>query len=63
VKLLVVLEPGCCTQGETVEESLDRACDAIKTYLTEETPESLLAAGVDLRPPHVVFEVKKRTDR
>ena len=46
--------PGCFTQGETVEESLERARDAISAYLDGETPESLRAAGVD---PSVVVEV------
>lgn len=39
--------PGCFTQGETVEESLERVKDAIGTYLDGETAESLRAAGVD----------------
>jgi predicted RNase H-like HicB family nuclease len=39
--------PGCFTQAETVEEGLDRARDAIATYLEGETPASLRAAGVD----------------
>ena len=41
--------PGCFTQGETVAECLDRARDAIFTYLDGETAESLRAAGVDSR--------------
>lgn len=41
--------PGCFAQGETVEEGLDRAKDAIVAYLDGETPESLRAAGVDPR--------------
>jgi antitoxin HicB len=46
--------PGCFTQGETVAESLDRAKDAIATYLEGETIESLSAAGVE---PSVLVEV------
>lgn len=46
--------PGCFTQGETVDQSLERAKDAIATYLDEETTESLHAAGVD---PTVLVEV------
>jgi len=46
--------PGCFTQGDSVDQSLERAKDAIATYLEEETPESLRAAGVD---PSVLIEV------
>ena len=46
--------PGCFTQGDTVDQSLERAKDAIATYLDDETPESLRAAGVD---PTVRIEV------
>ena len=46
--------PGCFTQGETVDQSLERVKDAIATYLAEETRESLRAAGVD---PTVLVEV------
>lgn len=46
--------PGCFTQGDTVEECLARAQDAIATYLEGETPESLRAAGVD---PDLIVEV------
>lgn len=41
--------PGCFSQGETVEQSLERARDAIETYLKDETSDSLRAAGVDPR--------------
>ena len=46
--------PGCFTQGDTVDQSLGRAKDAIATYLDDETPESLRSAGVD---PTVRIEV------
>ena len=46
--------PGCFTQGETVEESLERAKDAIAVYLEGESVESLQAAGVD---PTLLIEV------
>jgi antitoxin HicB len=46
--------PGCFTQGDTVDQSLERAKDAIATYLDDELPESLRAAGVD---PTVLIEV------
>ena len=46
--------PGCFTQGETVDQSLERVKDAIATYLAAETPERLRAAGVD---PTVLVEV------
>jgi predicted RNase H-like HicB family nuclease len=39
--------PGCLTQGESIEESLDRARDTIAAYLVGETCERLRAAGVD----------------
>ncbi len=46
--------PGCFPQGETGAECLDRARDAIVTYLEGETPESPRAAGVD---PRVIVDV------
>lgn len=46
--------PGCFTQGDTVEQSLERARDAIATYLAGESSETLRAAGVD---PAVLVEV------
>ncbi|MGH2559795.1 MAG: type II toxin-antitoxin system HicB family antitoxin [Thermomicrobiales bacterium] len=46
--------PGCFTQGETVDQSLDRAKDAIAAYLEGETADSLRAAGVD---PSILVEV------
>jgi predicted RNase H-like HicB family nuclease len=51
--------PGCFTQADTVEESLDRARDAIATYLEGETRESLLAAGVD--PGTIIDSVEVET--
>jgi antitoxin HicB len=51
--------PGCFTQGETVEECLSRAQDAIATYLEGETRESLRAAGVD--PDLIVDMVEAET--
>jgi antitoxin HicB len=51
--------PGCFTQGETVEECLSRAQDAIATYLEGETRESLRAAGVD--PDLIVDMVEVQT--
>lgn len=46
--------PGCFAQGDTVEESLERAKDVIGTYLDGETTESLRAAGVD---PELIVDV------
>ncbi|MGH2533491.1 MAG: type II toxin-antitoxin system HicB family antitoxin [Thermomicrobiales bacterium] len=46
--------PGCFTQGETVDQSLERARDAIAVYLEGETTASLRAAGVD---PSMLVEV------
>jgi predicted RNase H-like HicB family nuclease len=50
---------GCFTQGETVEECLSRAQDAIATYLEGETRESLRTAGVD--PDLIVGMVEVET--
>ncbi len=38
--------PGCITHGESVEDALANAKEAIALYLHDETPESLAAAGV-----------------
>lgn len=38
--------PGCVTQGQTVEQAMQRARSAIAVYLRDETPESLATAGV-----------------
>jgi antitoxin HicB len=46
--------PGCFTQGDTIDECLARAQDAISTYLEGETPESLRAAGVE---PELIVDV------
>jgi antitoxin HicB len=46
--------PGCFTQGDTVDECLSRAQDAIATYISGETRESLQAAGVD---PDLIIDV------
>jgi predicted RNase H-like HicB family nuclease len=40
--------PGCVTQGDTLEEAIKNARDAIAQYLEGETAESLAAAGVNL---------------
>jgi predicted RNase H-like HicB family nuclease len=39
--------PGCVTHGETVEDAIANAREAIAAYLHDETPESLAAAGVE----------------
>lgn len=38
--------PGCFTQGETVEQAIERAKDAIAIYLDGETADSLHSASV-----------------
>jgi predicted RNase H-like HicB family nuclease len=40
--------PGLVTDGDTVEEAMANAREAIQLYFSDETPESLAAAGVRL---------------
>ncbi|MEA2515538.1 MAG: hypothetical protein QOF01_5463 [Thermomicrobiales bacterium] len=40
--------PGLVTDGDTVEEAMANAREAIHLYFSDETPESLAAAGVRL---------------
>lgn len=50
--------PGLVTDGDTVEEALSNAKEAIERYLQGETPESLAANGV--RSGHVLARVDVR---
>jgi predicted RNase H-like HicB family nuclease len=48
--------PGCITEGATLDEAFANVRDAIAEYLDGETPESLLAAGV--QPGAIVAEIE-----
>ncbi|MGH2560934.1 MAG: type II toxin-antitoxin system HicB family antitoxin [Thermomicrobiales bacterium] len=48
--------PGCVTDGETIEQALERAQEAIELYLRDEDPTSLAAATN--RPEVIVASVE-----